>query len=107
MVGETINIGPDEEFVSINHLFSRISHLMEYSGDPIYMPGRPQEVRHATCSAEKARQLLGYKTTTSLDDGLQSMIDAIKQTGPRQFHYHLDIEIHRENLPATWSDRLI
>ena len=34
--------------------------------EPIYKKDRPQEVKHATCSANKARELLNYKTKVSL-----------------------------------------
>ena len=70
------------------------------------MPGRPQEVKHATCSADKIRKRLGYETKTSLRDSLQSIIDYIEQRGTREFKYHLPIELHTDQLPATWKDRL-
>ena len=75
VVGEVINIGPDEEFITINQLYSTIADLIGYQGEPMYMPGRPQEVRLATCSADKARKLLEYETKVDLRHGLQSMID--------------------------------
>ena len=78
-----------------------------FKGEPIYMPRRPQEVKMATCSADKARKLLGYKTKTKLDDGLNTMVDWIRQTGPREFRYHLDIENHTESLPDTWAKKLM
>lgn len=59
VVGEVINIGPDEEFVTINTLAETIAGLLNFDLHPTYMPGRPQEVRLATCSADKARRLLG------------------------------------------------
>ncbi len=107
VVGEIINIGPDEEFVTINDLAKRLMKLVGFKEDPIYMPGRPQEVKHATCSADKARKLLGYETKMSLDDGLKSMAQWIRGTGPRKFRYHLDIEIHNEKLPDTWGKKLM
>lgn len=105
-VGETINIGPDEEFVTINHLAATIAELLDFDLDPVYMPGRPQEVKLANCSAAKARQLLGYKTGTSLKEGLAEMIAYIRQRGPKKFKYHLDLEIINEKTPRTWKDRL-
>ena len=33
-----------------------------------------KKVQLATCSAEKARRLLGYKTQTKLDDALSKMV---------------------------------
>ena len=104
--GEVINIGPDEEPVTINYLCDRAANITGFNGEPIYMPGRPQEVKVALCSSTKARRLLGYETKTTLDAGLQKMVDYIKQRGPRPFKYHLDLEIINERTPKTWSQRL-
>ena len=106
VIGETINIGPDEEFISINTLAQTIAELLDFDVNPVYMPDRPQEVRLATCSADKARRLLDYQTKTSLKDGLQHMIDYIRENGTRKFRYHLDLEIINELTPKTWRDRL-
>ena len=105
--GEVINIGPDEETVTINELAVILAELLDFKLDPIYVKERPQEVRHATCSSDKARELLGYKTTVSLRDGLQSMIGWIKEHGVKEFEYHLPIEIESSLVPDTWRSRLI
>lgn len=106
IVGETINIGPDEEFITINELAKTIAELLSFDLEPIYMPGRPQEVKDATCSADKARRLLGYDTKVSLREGLYQMIEYIKDRGPRPFRYHLEVEIKNELTPRTWKERL-
>ena len=59
---QIINIGPDEEFVSINKIAEICSNITGVNLQPIYKKGRPKEVKHATCSADKARKLLNYKT---------------------------------------------
>jgi len=104
---EVINIGPDEEFITINELAQTIAELLDFDLDPIYMPDRPQEVKLANCSAEKARKLLDYETRTSLRDGLGEMIEYIKSRGVKPFKYHLDLEIITDLVPRTWKDRLI
>jgi len=106
VVSEVINIGPDEEFITIKELAETIADLLDFELDPIYMPGRPQEVHFANCSADKARRLLGYKTSTTLREGLQQMIDWIKVRGLKPFVYHLDIELLTEKTPKTWSEKL-
>lgn len=106
VVGEIINIGPDEEFVTINHLAKTIAKLLDFELDPVYMKGRPQEVRLATCSANKARRLLGYETKYTLEQGLSEMIEYIQRRGTKPFTYHLPLEIVNELTPKTWSDRL-
>lgn len=104
---EIINVGPDEEFVTINELYKVIQELTGFTGEPIYMPGRPQEVREATCSSKKARELLGYKTTTNLKDGVRSIIDYISTRGPKEFSYHLPLEFTTDKTPKTWTNHLI
>ena len=65
-----------------------------------------QEVLEATCSADKARRLLNYKTKTKLDHGLKKMIDFIKEKGVKKFRYHLDLEILNSKTPKTWKEKL-
>lgn len=104
--GQIINIGPDEETVSILELAERLANLLTFNLNPTFLPDRPQEVKVATCSSDKARKLLGYKTTVGLDEGLRRMIDAIRARGPRPFKYHIDLEIVSERTPKTWSQHL-
>jgi UDP-glucose 4-epimerase len=106
VVGQVINIGPDEEFIAINELAQTIANLIGFNLDPIYMPDRPLEVKLAACSADKARALLGYKTEWTLKQGLGSMIDYISQRGVKKFRYHLDIEIVNDITPKTWKEKL-
>lgn len=106
VAGEVVNIGPDEEFVTINELAETIAALLDFDLKPIYVPDRPQEVKLATCSAEKARKLLGYHTQYTLQQGLSEMIDYIKQKGPKKFRYHLDVEIVNDKTPKTWTNKL-
>src|SRR5882672_9402630 len=105
--GEIINIGPDEEAATVNELAQMLADLLSFDLNPIYMPDRPREVKVATCSADKARRLLGYRTKVSLREGLISMIDWIRAHGAKPFEYHLPIEIDSPLLPATWRDRLL
>ena len=106
-VGELINIGPDEETVTLLGLAEAIAELMNFDLDPILMPSRTREVKVAVCDSDKARRLLGYETKTTLHDGLQSIIDWIAGRGPSEFQYHLDIELKKPYTPATWVDKLL
>jgi UDP-glucose 4-epimerase len=105
--GMTVNIGPDEEFISIKDLAFLLGSLLDFKVEPVYVQERPQEVKNANCSADLARKLLQYSTTTSLETGLIEMIAWIKQNGTRNFEYHLPIEIVKKNTPKTWTDKLI
>lgn len=105
--GRIVNIGPDEEFVTINELAHKLSIILDFKLEPIYMPGRPQEVFHANCSANLAREILNYKTTTSLEAGLVELVNWIKSKGAREFNYHLPLEFVTDKTPKTWTDRLM
>jgi UDP-glucose 4-epimerase len=106
IAGEVINIGPDEEFVSILELAQTIADLLDFKLSPIYVAGRPQEVKLATCSANKARKMLGYKTQYTLREGLQEIIHYIQNRGARKFMYHLDLEINNAQTPLTWKNKM-
>ena len=106
VVGEVINIGPDEEPITVSHLAETIADILHFDLKPIYMPDRPQEVKLATCSAEKAREVLGYKTSTSLRDGLTQMAEYIRTRGVKPFAYHLPLEIINDRTPRTWKEKM-
>ena len=74
---------------------------------PIYKPDRPKEVKHATCSADKARKLLNYKTTVDLKTGITKTLGYIKNRGSKPFDYYIDVEILNELTPSTWSKKEI
>ena len=103
---EIVNIGPDEEFITINKLYSLISNKIKFNKTAIYKPDRPNEVKYATCSADKARKILGYKTSVSLDQSIDRLIDYIKINGPKKFQYNYKLEIINEKTPKTWSEKM-
>lgn len=105
--GHIINIGPDEDFISINQLAQIIANTLNFELDPVYFPDRPQEVFLANCSADKARNLLQYKSTVSINDGIEQLVDWIRAKGPKPFKYHLPLEIINSKTPSTWKDQLI
>lgn len=108
VVGELINVGPDDEEVTVNDLSRRLARLINFGPlEPIYVPDRPREVKHATCSADKSRRLLDYKKTVSLDESLSEIIRYIQDRGPRPFEYHLGLEIQSDKTPETWTKKLI
>jgi UDP-glucose 4-epimerase len=106
IVSQVINIGPDEEFTSINELYRLLSNKLKFNLEPKYLEDRPNEVKEATCSADKARKILGYKTSVSLDKSLDKMIDYIKKKGPKNFQYNYPLEINNEKTPLAWKERL-
>ena len=105
-VGEVINIGPDESPITILNLAERLADIIGFALAPIFVPGRPQEVKVALCSSNKARDLLGYVTTVGLDQGLTDLVHWIRPR-VKAFEYHLPIEIESPLTPKTWTQRLI
>lgn len=104
---EIINIGPDEEFITINQLSALCANETGFNGEALYYTaGRPREVKHAVCSSDKARDLLGYKTTTTVAEAVKHTADFIRMRGPKDFNYHLPIEIQNEKTPKTWTERM-
>jgi len=104
---QIINIGPDEEFVTINKVSEICSNITGNNLKPIYKKDRPREVKHASCSANKARELLDYKTKTNLYDGILKTFNYIKQRGPKPFEYHINLEIENELTPKSWLKKEI
>ena len=104
---QIINIGPDEEFVTINKVAEICSNITGNNLPPIYKPDRPREVKHATCSADKARKLLNYKTSISLEVGIRKTYEYIKKRGIKDFDYSIDIEINNHLTPTTWTKKEI
>lgn len=110
---EIINIGPTEEH-TINEVADIVLHTFFPDGDipshlkPKYLPLRPQEVVEAYCSNDKAVRLLGYKTSTPLNDGVAKMVAWAKTMGPQPFHYLEEgLELETSDVPATWKQKLL
>ena len=104
---QIFNVGPDEEVITIEKLANIVANETGYNERPIFVKDRPQEVKFATCSAEKARKLLDYRTKTSLKEAIKKTSDFIKKRGVKEFDYNLPIEINNELTPETWKKKLI
>ncbi len=103
---EIFNIGPDEESITINQLYKMLCNKLKFNEPAQYIDDRPNEVRHAICSSNKARKLLGYKTSVSLSESIDKVIDYIKKKGPNKFHYNLELEINNKFTPKTWKKKI-
>ena len=104
---EIINVGPDEETITIKEVANLVANEIGFNGKPEFISERPKEVKFASCSADKARELLGYKTTTSLKDSIKKTADFIKSRGVKKFEYNLPLERNNEKTPETWKKKLI
>jgi len=104
--GEVFNLGPDEEFVTVNQLYQQLSKIMNKDLPPRHLPGRPLEVKEANCSADKARRMFGYQTRVSLQEALEELVAWISEKGPRPFLYTFSPEIVNEKTPLSWKEPL-
>ena len=104
---DIFNIGPDENPITINELASIVANHTGYNLDPVHVEDRPQEVKIATCSAEKARKFLNYKTETSVVESVEQTAEFIRKRGVKEFNYDLPLEIQNEKTPKTWKNKTI
>ena len=79
---------------------------MQFNKTAKYHKDRPNEVKYATCSSDKARKILNYKTTISLEDSIQKVVDYVKANGPKKFIYNYEIELNNNLVPITWKKKL-
>ena len=91
----------------INNIIEEISNETGVNLDPIHHKDRPKEVKLATCSSEKARKLLDYKTSTNMRQSVKKTAEYIRTRGTKKFQYHLPLEIINEHTPDTWKNKLI
>jgi UDP-glucose 4-epimerase len=107
IVSEIVNIGPDEGTITVKELAKLVGEECGMTEPPIHMADRPREVKHAMCSADKARRLLDYKTTVDVKTSIKETADWIKQRGAKPFDYSFPLEIINDKTPKTWKDRLM
>ena len=106
IISEVVNIGPDEESISINEIFKKLANKIQFNKEPTYFADRPNEVKNAVCSSDKARRILNYNTNVSLDDSIDKVINYIKKTGTKDFTYNYKLEIENNQTPITWMKKL-
>lgn len=108
-VGEIINVGPTEEY-SINELAKKLSKLFPALSVE-HVADRPLEVKHAYCTNDKAIDILGYKTNTTIEQGLSNMVDwamELQQTrGIADPKYLDELELVNESTPETWTKKYL
>jgi len=107
IVGEIINIGPDEGTITVKDMSALVAKETGCNLTPIHMEDRPREVKHAMCSADKARRLLDYETKTDLTTAIKETVKYIKNRGVKHFDYTFPLEIVNDKTPRTWKDRLM
>lgn len=103
--GEVINIGPDQNFISLNELAAILNQIMGKSLQPVYAPARRGEVKTAVCSAEKSRRLFGWQPKKPLKEALEELVSYIDARGPKDFRYERQPEIQSPLFPEVYKNR--
>jgi len=104
---DIFNIGPDNNEITINELAMLISKELNVNPDFDYYPDRPNEVKHAHCSSDKAKKYLKYEQTISTEDTIKFLVNWIEEQGSKPFDYHLPLEFINNSTPKTWTEKLI
>jgi UDP-glucose 4-epimerase len=76
--GETINLGGGIQ-TTVNDLVNRLLKLIGKQGIiPVYDKPRPEDMPHTLADISKARKMLGYSPSTSLEEGLRRFVSWYK-----------------------------
>lgn len=97
---ESFNIGADE-VTSVNALAKMIAEKFDVKPIIAYLKER-HEVKHAHADHSKIKQLLGYKTVTPLDVGIERTVAWARVAGIRRTKKFTNIEISKK-LPEGWN----
>jgi UDP-glucose 4-epimerase len=77
--GELINIGSGAE-LSVNELYRRLAELTATRFEPVHAAARPGELQRIYVDHSKATEVLGWRPTTELDDGLKQTVAWFRST---------------------------
>ncbi|MEE9150815.1 MAG: SDR family oxidoreductase [Thermoplasmata archaeon] len=81
--GEILNIGGGKR-VTVNRLFEFLMQLIGSDVEPIYGGVIKGDAKHTLSNIDKARQLIGYEPTTSIEAGLEKFVGWYKAN--REFY---------------------
>lgn len=75
--GEVINVGGGKR-IDVNQLYGILMSLIECDIEPIYGDVIKGDAKHTLSNIDKARQLIGYEPTTSIEKGLKRFFEWYK-----------------------------
>jgi UDP-N-acetylglucosamine 4-epimerase len=76
-IGEVFNIALGGQ-ISINELFNSLKKLTGSSLEPVHRASRQGDVRDSLADISKARAILGYHPTVSIEEGLKRTVEWFK-----------------------------
>jgi len=71
--GELVNVGSKIE-LSVNELYAKLAELTGTRFEPIYAAARPGELQRIVIDNSKAAEVLGWRPSTDLDQGLKQTV---------------------------------
>jgi UDP-glucose 4-epimerase len=97
---QVFNVGADVPF-TVNRLAEVIAHSMGAEVKVKHLEAR-NEVLVAFSDHSKAERIFGARKKTSLEQGIQGMVNWVKAHGARESSVFSNIEILK-NLPPSWA----
>jgi UDP-glucose 4-epimerase len=81
--GEVINVATGGR-ISLIDLLATLGRILGVRAAPEFAPPRAGDVRDSQADIDKARRLLGYTPTVSLEDGLRHTVEWFRATHPQR-----------------------
>ena len=75
---ETLNIGTGIE-TSVNRAFELIKNAMDFNGNAMHADERKGDMRRMQLSAERAKELLGFEPSVTLEQGIKKTAEYYKE----------------------------
>jgi len=101
--GEVFNVGAETPY-SVLHLLAAVQQAMGKTTGVVHLEPRT-EVVHAFSDHRKAEQILGYRSSVPLEEGLARMAGWVKRIGSRASPAFTGIEVSK-HLPSAWRNHL-
>jgi len=98
--GETFNVGADTPH-SVNRLADVVREAMGVPGHEVIHHEARNEVVDAFSDHSKLARVFGEQPVTSLEEGVQRMVEWAREHGPRPTPAFTGIEVEK-NLPPSW-----
>src|SRR5262249_51611354 len=99
-LNQVFNIGSDAPH-TVHHLAGLVAEAFGVPLRKTHLPAR-NEVVHAFANHERARSVLGVRSTVELRDGVGRMVSWARTVGARAGKPFENIEVTR-NLPPSWA----
>ncbi len=77
VAGEILNIATNQR-ITLNQLYEQLCRLINVDTEPVYVPPREGDVRHSLASISKAKELMDYRPSVTLEVGLERTIKSFQ-----------------------------